>query len=176
MKLKIVISMCVFALCCCSFAYSQDNTDETQASVWITEHQTEIQSMSREDWLQLDESLKRPVFMKFTQKQRYEFWLHKIQETLALPWWNELEKNHIQLLYQTIYEHFDWFELTPLSEHKAEYEEYESVTRKWAEYAQDTLGWDKNLIGAIAATGNKVLNKKGEIEEIQKGEVFETIR
>ncbi|GAP72786.1 hypothetical protein SAMD00024442_42_22 [Candidatus Symbiothrix dinenymphae] len=159
MKRKFIISMCLFALCCCSFVYSQDYTDETQVDVWIKEHQTEIQTMSRKDWLQLDESLKHPVFMKFTPKQRYEFWLHKMQETLALPWWNALEKNHIQLLYLTIYEHFDWFELTPLSEHKAEYEAFESFNHQWAEYAKDTLGWDNILIGAIAASGNKVMNK-----------------
>jgi hypothetical protein len=142
--------------------------DKTSVDVWINEHQTEIQVMSREDWLKLDESLKRPVYRKFTDEQRYRFWKDKINEVMRSFDWNELETIHLNLLLNTLSDNPKWFGDGGIENmEKDDKETFEMFYHKWDEYAQDSLGWDRALIGAIIATGDKVLNKKGEIEKIQ---------
>jgi hypothetical protein len=110
MKQKKTISICMFALCFFLFVYSQDYADETDVDVWISKHQTEIRIMKREDWLKLDETLKRPVYRKFTEEQCYHFWIDKVNEVMRSFDWNELEKIHLNLLLNTLSNNPKWFE------------------------------------------------------------------
>jgi hypothetical protein len=165
MKQKKTITICMFALCFFLFIYSQDYADEIDVDVWISEHQTEIRIMKREDWLKLDETLKRPVYRKFTEKQCYYFWIDKVNEVMRSFDWNELEKIHLNLLLNTLSDNRKWFENDKIeSLKKIDKEAFETFFSAWTEYAKDTLGWNSHLIGAILVTGNKVLNKKGDVE------------
>jgi hypothetical protein len=152
----------MFALFFSLFVYSQDCANETDVDVWISEHQTEIQIMKREDWLKLNETLKLPVYSKFTAEQCYHFWIDKVNEVIRSFDWNESEKIHLNLLLNTVSDNPKWFE-----NDKIDKEAFEAFFSAWTEYAQDTLGWHSHFIGAILATGNKVLNKKGDVETKQ---------
>jgi hypothetical protein len=165
MKQQKIIITCLFALCFSVFGYSQDYANEIDIDAWNNEHQTEIQTMSRENWLKLDETLKRPVYEKFTGKQRYLFWIDKINEVIQSFDWNELETIHLNLLLNTVSKNPKWFENDGIESLEKPYKEaFETFVSSWNEYAKDTLCWEKRLIGAIVASGNKVLNKTGEIE------------
>jgi hypothetical protein len=111
--------------------------DKTSVDVWINEHQTEIQTMSREDWLKLDEALKRPVYRKFTDEQRYCFWKDKINEVMRSFEWSELEKNHLNLLLNTLSDNLKWFGDGGIENmEKDDKETSETFFYKWDEYAQ----------------------------------------
>ncbi|MDR2410803.1 MAG: bacteriocin fulvocin C-related protein [Bacteroidales bacterium] len=165
MKLKVIINLCIVVMCFTLFSCSQDEevySCDKEVNVWVKENLSDIQQMSREDWLRLDERVNRAAYVAFTSEQKQEFWIQKFQEVLSLDW-NELEKSHIEILSQKILDNPNWF-LDGFSQNEAMYEEFEIFTFKWMESAEENLGWDKNLIGAIVASGNKLLDTKGKIQ------------
>jgi hypothetical protein len=108
----------------------------------------------------LDEGLKRGVYVAFEPEQKQMFWIEKIHEILLLDW-NEPEKSHIEVLYQTVLDNPHWF---TKDRTEKEYEEYDLFQYKWIEYAKEQLAWSDRQIASIAATGNKVLDKNGKIQ------------
>jgi hypothetical protein len=136
--------------------YSSD--EKTDA--WIKENLSEIQQMSREDWLQLNDKLKIPTYVVFSPEKKHSFWLQKIQEVLSLDW-NEKEKKHIESLYKVISSNPQWFN----DDFNAEQaEDFQTNIGKWTKYATDSLGWDMRLTGSIVATPNKLVDKNGTLE------------
>jgi hypothetical protein len=117
--------------------------------------------MSRAEWLLLDENLKNSVFAAFQPIQKHEFWKEKMQEVLMLNW-NEQEASHLNLLLETVKEHSIWFDTNNRTE--SDIEQFEIFMYKWIEYAKEKFGWNKNQIGAIVASGNRLINKKGILE------------
>ncbi|GHT77089.1 hypothetical protein AGMMS50262_17220 [Bacteroidia bacterium] len=163
MKLKIVIKACVIVMCFALFSCSQDEevySCDKEVNAWVKENLVDIQQMTREGWLQLDESVNRATYVAFAPEQKQEFWLQKLQEVLSLDW-NELEKSHIEALSQKVIDNPNWFSKERTKE---ESEEYDLFQYKWIEYAQEELGWTLNQVGSIALTGNKVVDKQGGIQ------------
>jgi hypothetical protein len=101
------------------------------------------------------------MYVAFTPEQKLDFWKGKMTEVLSLDW-NEQEREHLKSLYKTVSNNSEWF-ASDFSKNKEQFEQFEIVIYKWSEYAGDILGWDKNLIGSIIASGNKLLDKTGKI-------------
>jgi hypothetical protein len=163
MKQKIIINSCVIVMCLALFSCSQDEevySCDKEVNVWVKENLTDIQQMNREDWLRLDERVKRAAYVAFKPEQKQEFWIQKFQEVLSLDW-NDAERKHLELLYQTALDNPNWFSQNRTEE---EYEKYDLFQYKWIEYARDILGWTSEQIASIALTGNKVFNKEGRIQ------------
>jgi hypothetical protein len=163
MKVKVIINSCVIVVCFAFFSCSQDEevfSCNKEVNAWVKENLADIRQMGREDWLRLDENLKRGTYVAFDPEQKQTFWLQKTQEVLLLDW-SEAEKEHLELLYQTILNNPIWFSKDRTEK---EYEEYDLFQYKWVEYAVEKLVWTPEQVGAIVSTGNKVLNKEGGIQ------------
>jgi len=159
------ISVCLLLLSIGFFSCSQDDkiySCNKDVNAWVKENLADIQMMSRSDWLNLDTNLKRAVYVAFTSEQKFLFWKGKIAEVLTLDW-NEAEKKHLELLYETISDNPQWF-TADISKNEEEFEKFELFEYRWSENAKDNLGWDKHLIGSIVFSGNKLLNTKGELQ------------
>jgi len=164
MKQKI-ICVCLVLLSIGLFSCSQDDeifSCNRDVNAWVKENLADIRTMSRTDWLNLDQNVNRAAYVAFTPEQKHLFWKGKISEVLKLDW-NEAEKRHIELLYETISNNPQWF-FDDFSKNEEEWEKFELFTYRWIEDAKDNLGWDKKLIGSIIAFGNKLLNKEGELQ------------
>ena len=138
--------------------YSCDKT----VDAWVRDNLSDIQKMTRTDWLNLDARVNRAVYIALTPEQKYLFWKEKMVEVLALDW-NEVEKKHIESLYETISDNPQWF-AADFRKNEKEQENFELFTYKWIEHAKDNLGWDMKLIGSMIASGNKMLNTRGTLQ------------
>lgn len=136
--------------------YSCDHSVNT----WVKENLIEIQSMKREDWNSLEEPYKVAVYRAFSLKQRLDFWHQKLEEVKQLDWSID-EMNHIQHVENFIDSHIEML-MGHLSDEQAD--ELELFFYQWQCFAIEQLGWDKKVCVAIAGVGNKMLDKKGNIQ------------
>ncbi|MDR0895719.1 MAG: bacteriocin fulvocin C-related protein [Prevotellaceae bacterium] len=156
-----LLGVIVFASACSSVdepVYSC-NSD---VNAWVKANLSTIQQMDRNQWLQLGENVKRASFIAFTAKQKQLFWEQKIEEILVFDW-NANEKEHLERLLSMIKEHPQWFEDAYLRV-ESNRKEFEILTFKWADYARNQLGWSKDLVGNIIASGNRLIDKTGKME------------
>jgi len=130
---------------------------------FIVENLGEIQKMTRGEWLNSAEEMKAPIFGAFSSEQKIEFWREKLTETLLLDW-NDLEAEHIRKLLEFVEnpDNFIYFNVHE-SKSEEEIEYFEIFMYKWTEYAYDVLNWNKQQIGAIIASGNRLIDTKGRL-------------
>jgi hypothetical protein len=150
-------------MCLALSSCSQDEeiySCDKEVNAWVKENLSDIQQMSRAEWLSLDENLKGPAFGAFTAIQKNVFWKEKMKEVQIFDW-NEQEISHLNLLLEAIEQNFVWFDINNRTE--SDIEQLDIFAYKWIEYAEEELGWNKNLIGSIIASGNKLLDKNGTI-------------
>jgi hypothetical protein len=165
MNLKTIINLCVIFMCLTLCSCSQDEevySCDPKVDAWVKENLADIHKMSREDWLKLDENVKRSTLAAFTPNQKQIFWKEKMNEVLSLDW-SDVEKNHIQKLYAMIANNPQWF-ADDFLENERELERFEIFTFEWQDYAEEKLGWNGNQIGSIIASGNKLTNITGTLE------------
>lgn len=137
--------------------YSCDQTENE----WVKENLSDIQTMSRSEWVNMDEHLKIPVYRAFTQKQKLDFWISKFKDVLSLNW-NDAEREHISSLIEMIKEQapvLDGYE--KLSDE--EKNEFDLFFYKWFETSRETFKWNDKLIYGIIASGNTLLDKEGNL-------------
>jgi hypothetical protein len=165
MNLKTIINLCVIFMCLTLCSCSQDEevySCDPKVDAWVKENLADIQKMSREDWLKLDENVNRAAFVAFTPNQKQLFWQEKMNEVLSLDW-SDAEKNHLQKLYAMIANNPQWFADDSLEDER-ECERFDILTFEWRNYAEEELGWTKYQIGSIVASGNRLTNKSGILE------------
>lgn len=129
---------------------------------WVHENLTEIRTLSRSTWNNLDENLKVPTYRAFTQQQKINFWNSKITEVLQMEW-NEAETAHLNKILDFIKKNPFYFDTNKIITDE-EQEAIDIFSYRWVEEAKTELGWDMPLIYAIVATGNTLLNKEGKIQ------------
>ncbi len=136
--------------------YSCDKTQDE----WVKENLSEIRQMTRSEWLQVDETLARPVYRAFTPEQRIAFWQDRFNETKKLSWTDE-ELAHIQEAEDFMNSHLDFFhdELLPEQE-----DELELFFYKWQKFGIEQLGWKPSVALAIITSGEKLKNTNGDLE------------
>lgn len=146
-------------LCSCSQepTYSCDKTIDN----WVKENINDIQTMSRDEWLNTTEALAIPIYRAFTPEQRVSFWQVKMEEIKQLPL-NDAEIAHIDELISFINNHTSFFSDDGLNDSQLNTLEIFAYT--WAQKSIKTLGWSESFVNSIIASGNKVLNKNGEIK------------
>ena len=162
MKQKIIY-ICMLFVSLAFFSCSSDEEGYScnkEINVWVKENLSVIREMTRNDWLNLDENIKRAAYTAFTPEQKFLFWKEKMNEVLTLDW-NEAEVILIELMYKTISNNPQWFAIDFLKNEEA-YESFELFIYKWVENAEN-LGWNNSVIGSMIASGNKMLNTKGEL-------------
>jgi len=164
MKHKLIY-VCLFLISMGWFSCTKDErvySCDKAVDAWVKENLTSIQMMTRNDWLKLGEDVKRAAYIAFTPEQKFIFWKEKLIEVLALNW-NEAERKHLELMYKTISENPQWF-ADDFSKNEVEWEKFEQFTYRWRETAEADFGWDRDNIRPMIASGNKMLNTKGELQ------------
>lgn len=134
--------------------YSCDST----VNEWANEHLEEISKMSRDNWLDLQDSeYKMATYLAFTPEQKYLFWKEKISEVLSLDW-NADEKEHIQSLESYIEQHKDYFNPETLDE-----DSFDKYMYLWFEKAKDELNWSSDVLYAMVVSGEIMMDKEGAL-------------
>lgn len=118
--------------------------------------------MTRSEWKNLDENVKRGCYVAFTQQQKVDFWKGKFDEALKLGWSQE-EIEHIKSVRQFVETHPIYFDYSHTKTDE-EIEVFELFFYEWIKKAESQLGWDRQIIGGLIATGNSLLDKKGTIQ------------
>ncbi len=149
-----------YLLSCESDYYSCDPV----ADLWVKESLTEVKSMTRSTWLELEESepIKKAAYVALDPGMKQKFWADKITEVIDDFSWNEKERDHLYLLLDYVY-------TTDVFDKKEVPEEFEIFVYKWNEYAINELGWSRKLIYAITANGGRLLDKSGKIQGTSDG-------
>lgn len=150
----------------CSFLSSCNNDEpffscNKAENEWVKENLSEIRTMSRSEWINVDENLKVPVYRAFTQQQKLKFWISKFTDVLSLNWSNE-EREHISSLIKMIKEQASVLEgYENLSDQ--EKNKFDLFFYKWFEISREKFKWTDKLIYAIVASGNTLLDKEGNL-------------
>lgn len=131
---------------------------------WVKENLVEIRQMKRDEWNELDERLKKPVFSAFTKNQKQCFWLQKIDEIIELGW-NEQELNHWLLAKKEIEKRVGAFDDV---QNQNDVDSLEIYFFEWKNIAIKEFFWPKSFIMATLYVGNKVIDKEGTLEIIEK--------
>lgn len=163
-KLFIATFFFSLALVSCSSDDEEVYSCDKSVNLWVKAHVSEIQKMDRAQWLNVDQQKKIPIYRAFTPEQRIQFWESKFKEVNELPWTLE-EKKHIEKVIEFFRTHEDYMYESPTD---GQLDEIDKFFYKWQSYAIDSLGWKKELCYAIAGSGEKLKNTKGELELAEK--------
>lgn len=143
-----------------SLLFTNCSNDETvyscdkEINEYIKKNFEQCSSLSRPDWKELPDSLKIPVYLTFSAKQRRDFWIEKRDELIQLEW-TDLESEHINLLYSKIEEIPDLFEEDYFSD-EASALSWNNFLVQWNTYGRDILHWDVAMLYAISSSGEEV--------------------
>lgn len=148
----------VFASCQEEEIYSCNK----EVNDWVKENLKEIRTMTRSEWKNLDENVKRGCFVAFTQQQKVDFWKGKFNEALELGWTKE-EAEHIKAMYRFVDEHPEYFDFSTKRTDE-EIEIFELFVYGWTKKAEQQFRWSKNTIAGLIATGNQLLDKNGTVQ------------
>ncbi len=151
------------ALFSCEAEDTQVYSCDPTMNRWAHQNLTDIRTMDRRDWIKLDEDHKSAAYVAFTQEQRTDLWLGKIEQMLKLDWTTE-ELEHIFLLRDFIVSHQNWFNDEILNEEQEN--ELLLFAYQWVEYGKNELGWNDTLPYAIITTPNDLMDKEGNVEYI----------
>lgn len=132
---------------------------------WAKQNLDIIRTMSRSDWLKVENSKKRLIYRAFSARQKQTFWQEKIQKVLIVKDWTPKEYNHITLLEDAINVHLEWFNPKGIESDEKVYDEFKIFAYQWLEHARNELKWSEVEIAAIVATGNDLKIKEGKIIE-----------
>lgn len=129
------------------------------ANAWVKKNMAKVHSMSRSEWETMDETYARAAYVAFTPEQKLNFWREKISQTLTLSW-NEKEIAHIKKLEDFINTHQFIFSDEGMSGNEEDI--FETFCYQWCKDAEINLGWSKETIKSIIASGYSIKNTKGE--------------
>lgn len=140
------------------FLYScNEEVDE-----WVVENLSDIKSMSWNDWLSIRENENRKAaYGAFSSNQKLAMWINRYHDILKLDW-SDSEKEHIKKLLDYIQCHpyiFDGLELTPDQE-----DDMDLFLYRWKEQAVESFNWSDQVLYALLATGNKMIDKEGRLD------------
>ena len=129
---------------------------------WVVANKSEILKMNRNDLLQFNEDYQRSIFRAFTSKQRIACWKEKFDEVLVLNW-KENEKNHIQLLLQSLDE--NWFIENELEKTSYQQRIRDAFLKEWIEKGINELNWTSALIYSMVASMETITCSNGFLVE-----------
>lgn len=138
---------------------------------WVKSNLDGIHAMSRKKWESLDEPLKKATYRAFTPMQKLNFWQAKFEEVKKMDW-SALELAHIKKAEDYLNQHKEIM-YGHLSDDQLD--DLELFFYQWACYGEDKFGWTKEIAIAIAGSGNRMLDKKGNIERNIKTRSLRTL-
>ncbi|WP_458458061.1 bacteriocin fulvocin C-related protein [Pseudobutyrivibrio sp.] len=162
-KLLLALTL-MFILCSCSQDEEKAYSCDESINQWVKMNLSEIQTMNRSNWNNLDEIHKIPVYRAFTKNQRIQFWEAKLDELRSLDWSDE-ELKHIEEAFNFLFSHPDLLEGDLLTDEQSD--ELHRYCYLWIQKGISEFGWTKETALSIIATGNTVSDTNGSI--VMKG-------
>ena len=133
---------------------------DPEVDTWAKSNITEIQEMSREDFLAIGDLVyQKAAYVAMREEQRNEIWMTKLKDVLQLEGWTREEEQHIESLISFIGKNESLF---ANSETKHERDQFELFMHVWVEYAEEVLGWDRETIFSICGTPDKAVRIENE--------------
>lgn len=145
--LCVLASFVLFSSCKKEEVYSCNK----EVNEWVNEHLDEVRVMTRTEWKELSPVLGKACFVAFLPQQKVEFWDLKMEQVLSLDW-SEAERAHLIRLRSFLASNSYIFDPALLYE-EANYDKFDRFMYSWSDDAQEELGWTRELIGSIAASG-----------------------
>jgi hypothetical protein len=159
-----LIGVCVFVINACQ----KDEINQFSSNKGIERKiQKNIEyytNLSREEWKDLPDEMKIPVYRTFSPVGKYNFWIEKQQEILQLEW-KDVEIIHIELLFSIFEGNYSFFEDGYVEDNEKESERVIFFVNQWENYAITDLNWNRTLIYALCGSGDEVSKIIRQIEE-----------
>ncbi|MBR1924380.1 MAG: bacteriocin fulvocin C-related protein [Ruminobacter sp.] len=152
-------SFFMFLFSCTSDEGIRYSCDEP-TDMWVKENLVTIRSLSRREWMELDDEKQLASYRAFTPEQKIQFWKAKISEVKKLDW-TDAEIAHIDEVGTFIDNHKNFFESKKLTD--AESDELELFFYKWQKYGIEQLGWNDRLAQQLFATGSALKDTQDNI-------------
>lgn len=146
----------------CFFSCNEHETecyDPLVASV--LEKKTVYENITRQEWLSLPDSLKRPVYFVMSPDARFLFWQDRMSEIVSLSWSKE-EREHIESLHSYINSN-SWLFVSEPSENDS----VNLFFDRWINNGKKDFGWTDNMVYFLVATGTRVTNSM--LSDLKKG-------
>ncbi len=152
---------CVFLLTMLFLSCQQEEiiySCDPEINDFIRLNISEIQAMSRAEFLKAERDLRPAIFNALTAERRQQIWLEKYEDALKLKW-SKKESEHIKLLIQFVSGNRKYFEEPQKFE-----DEISIFAYKWMRYAENVLLWDNNTIyNMIYDPGTLARNSQNEL-------------
>lgn len=132
-----------------------------EADAWVKENLSTVKHMTRKEWKEIDPILGRACWGAFSPKQRALFWSDKLAQVYSLDW-TEQEAEHIASLNRFLEDNPEIFSVV-LEDNEVLFDKLDRFMYEWSDYAIQVLGWTKDLVGAIAASGYDLADKAGNL-------------
>ena len=162
MKIKLVVLagvMLVVVMTSCSQDDGITYSCNKEIDRWVKSNLDEIQEMTTVEFLEFnDVATQRAVYSAFSIEQKQSVWLNKIENILQFDW-TEKEREHIESLLLVI-KNSDFFGVKD----DVVKDQFYLAAYKWHEYAEEELGWSKEIIYAISGTPNEVYKKNNLLQ------------
>ena len=160
---KKAIYLSVFLLLISLSAWAQWPPAAPDAREWAEKNRDRLKTMTRAEWLDLDEGYKQAAVFEFTPQQITDLWMGKIDQVLNDFKWTRAERQHIKKLRA-------WLQDNPnaYSDNKTKEEQNEAIRfiEDWSTYAKEKLHWTDRLIFGIAVSCNDLLDKEGNVKMV----------
>lgn len=164
----IILSSILLSSCQQEVVYSCDPVKNQ----WVKDNLNEISQMTRSQWLELDISYSKPVYIAFSPSQKHILWEEKMRDLFKFDW-NEKEKAHLELLMNLLENNENLFD-----EKKMKDNDFCAFIKcfeyNWYTYGKDELGWSVDLMRSIVTDPHPLYNKEGSLL-INIGQVAPTI-
>lgn len=95
---KKAIYLSVFLLLISLSAWAQWPPAAPDAREWAEKNRDRLKTMTRAEWLDLDEGYKQAAVFEFTPQQITDLWMGKIDQVLNDFKWTRAERQHIKKL------------------------------------------------------------------------------
>lgn len=152
-----VMTLAVSVSCSKEPVYSCDK----EVDEWTKSNLEAIQQMDRTEWSKLELKYQKGAYRAFSGNQRIDLWRGKITEALSLDW-SAKERAHLVALLKIVESNPTWFS-NEMNNNEAEQDNMTLTMYRWMEYATETLKWNKDLLYAIVATPQKMIDKTGDL-------------
>lgn len=162
MKIFNLLLLSGLLLCISSCQQEEIYSCDEEVNDWVNKNLGEIRVMTRSEWRDLGEDVKRGCYVAFTQQQKVDFWIGKFDEALALDWTLE-EAEHIKLMRNFVNEHPEYFD-NSREKTDEEIEIFEIFIYEWMKKAEQELQWSRKTIGGLIASGNTLISKDGTVQ------------
>lgn len=154
----------LFVLICFASCSQEDISYSCNKDIdyWVKDNINKICSMDINEWYNLDDTLKIPVYRAFTPVQRIDFWNERFKRVKSQKW-SKRELSHIEKAESFLNSHLHFLSKNRLTDD--ELDELDIFGYQWMKEGIEQFGWTPQIGNLIIGTGFTVPPKGAKAEE-----------